>query len=59
MNAAKYRARAEEILTARHVGGVIPDHKLREADVWARLAQSAARSESTAAATTDSNTDQD
>ncbi|WP_406507627.1 hypothetical protein [Streptomyces sp. NBC_00212] len=49
MTAEQYRRRAVELLTQRHELGQRRDFQVREADVWARLAQSAAISEQTQA----------
>lgn len=44
MTAAEYRKQAEQLLTAERVGR-ISDDDLRKAEVWSRLAVSAAISE--------------
>ncbi|MFE3522245.1 hypothetical protein ACFXOD_11730 [Streptomyces sp. NPDC059161] len=49
MTAEEYRRRAERLLTDKRGFGQLQDHQVREADVWARLAISAAISESTQA----------
>lgn len=46
MTAAEYREKAEQLLTASRVGRITEDD-LRKADIWSRLAVSAAVSEQT------------
>lgn len=46
MTASEYRQKATDLLTASRVGR-ITEEELHEAEIWARLAQSAARSEAT------------
>lgn len=43
--AEEYRKRAVELLTNKQGFSELPDRQVREADVWARLAISAALSE--------------
>lgn len=47
MTAAKYREKAERLLTNKPIDGRLTETTLLEAGVWASLAQSAAISEST------------
>jgi hypothetical protein len=49
MTADQYRKRAVELLTSKQGFSELPDRQIREADVWARLAVSAAISEQTQA----------